>query len=98
MYGTVARLRVKPGQEEALIRLTREEDEQLDVPGYVSTSIYRLDSDPSTYVMAVVFESRELYRANAESPDQHARYLQFRELLEADPEWEDGEIVYPQTG
>ena len=31
--------------------------------------------------------------ANADSPAQDARYRQFRALLEADPEWHDGEIV-----
>lgn len=40
-----------------------------------------------------VFESREAYRANAASPEQHQRFLQLRALLEADPEWHDGAIV-----
>jgi hypothetical protein len=31
--------------------------------------------------------------ANADSPEQHQRYLAFREILESDPEWQDGEIV-----
>jgi len=36
---------------------------------------------------------------NADSPEQNTRYLEFRDLLEADPEWHDGEIVdmYPRT-
>jgi hypothetical protein len=31
--------------------------------------------------------------ANANDPEQHQWYLKIRELLEADPEWEDGEFV-----
>ena len=36
----------------------------------------------------------EAYVANADSQEQHERYLQMREWLTADPEWHDGEIVY----
>ena len=35
-----------------------------------------------------------LIRANADDPRMHERYLQYRELLEAEPEWHDGEIIY----
>ncbi len=45
-------------------------------------------------MVAVVFESREAYRANAESSEQHQRYLEMRELLAEDPEWFDGEVVH----
>ena len=41
----------------------------------------------------VVFESREAYWANAQSPDQNQRYQEMRALMLADPEWHDGEIV-----
>jgi len=44
--------------------------------------------------MAAVFESEDAYVANANSPEQHRRYQRYRELLSADPEWTDGEIVY----
>ena len=36
------------------------------------------------------------YRANADSPEQDARYQKLRALLEDDPEWNDGEIVYSE--
>jgi hypothetical protein len=39
-------------------------------------------------------ESKEADRANAESPEQHARYEEYRALLDADPEWHDGEIIF----
>jgi len=93
VYGTVARMTVKPGLEQAL-------DEQLksfetvDVPGFIRTTIYRLDSGSNEYVMAVVFDSKESYVANAESPEQNARYEEMRALLETAPEWSDGEIIH----
>jgi quinol monooxygenase YgiN len=95
MYGTIARLRIKPGKEEELRRLGQDMAPQ--IPGFVFQHVYRTDADPNEYYLVVGFESKEAYRANAESPAQHARYEQFRALLDADPEWHDGEIVdsYP---
>ncbi len=91
MYGTVARLRVKPGKEQELLNLLRDFG-TLGVPGYRTTYLYRMDSDPSEFYMAVVFDSKETYRANAESPEQDMRYRELLTLLEAEPEWHDGEI------
>lgn len=94
MYGTVARMQVKQGAEGQLEQQMREY-ESLKVPGYVTTYVYRMDADPQTYYIAVVFDSKESYVANARSPEQDARYQQMRALLESDPEWHDGEIVFP---
>jgi quinol monooxygenase YgiN len=40
-----------------------------------------------------IFEDRASYTANADNPEQHAWFTKMRDLLEADPEWEDGEYV-----
>lgn len=93
MYGTVARLRVKPGMESKLQELATQPGWN-DIPGLVGEWIYRMDGDANEYYMCVTFESKEAYVANAQSPEQHARYEQFRALLAADPEWHDGEIVF----
>jgi hypothetical protein len=45
-------------------------------------------------MLVVGFESKEAYRANAESPEQNARYEQYVQLLDGPPEWNDGEIAY----
>lgn len=94
MYGTVARMRITPGAESQLEQQFRE-FESLKVPGFVTTYVYRMDADPQTYYLAVVFDSKAAYEANAHSPEQDARYQQMRALLESDPEWHDGEIVSP---
>jgi quinol monooxygenase YgiN len=91
MYGTVARLRVKPGQEAALRRLGQETTGQ--IPGVVFHHVYRMDADPQELMLVVGFTSEQAYRANAASPEQHQRYEQYRALLDADPEWHDGEII-----
>jgi quinol monooxygenase YgiN len=93
MYGTVARMKAKPGTGELLAELGRQLSDDRPA-GMVGTWVYQLDADPDEYLLAVAFESREAYKANAASPEQDARYHQMRALLEADPEWHDGEIVY----
>ena len=95
MYGTIARLRIKPGMEEQLRQVGR--DAAQTIPGFVFEHVFRLDSAPNEYFLVVGFESKEAYVANANSPEQHQRYLAYRELLAAEPEWHDGEIVdsYP---
>jgi quinol monooxygenase YgiN len=93
MYGTVARIRVKPGMEQQLMEFSKEQEMSRKIPGWLETLVFRMDSDPQEYYLVVAFESRESYQANAESPEQDAEYRQFRDLLESDPEWSDGEIV-----
>ena len=93
MYGTVAHFRAKPGTEQQLQQINKEY-ETLKVPGFVKQYVYRMDSNPNEYIMTVVFQDKASYVANAESPDQHQRFMKFRALLESDPEWHDGEIVY----
>jgi quinol monooxygenase YgiN len=97
MYGTVARMRAKPGSGELLAQIGQQM--QADPPkGMASLNVYRLDADPDSYIMAVAFESKEAYWANANSPEQNERYVKMRELLAADPEWNDGEIVFSREG
>jgi quinol monooxygenase YgiN len=95
MYGTIARLRVKPGKEEELRRLGQEMSPQ--IPGLVFEHVYRTDADANELYLVVAFASEQAYCANAGSPEQHQRYEQLRALLDADPEWHDGEIIdsYP---
>ncbi len=40
-----------------------------------------------------VFSDKASYAANASDPEQDVWYGKFRDLLEADPEWEDGEYL-----
>jgi antibiotic biosynthesis monooxygenase (ABM) superfamily enzyme len=92
MYGTVARMRVKPGMEQKLLELGRRSDMRA-IPGLVAEAIYRLDGKADEYILVVAFADKASYQANASSSEQHQRYLEIRELLAADPEWNDGEVV-----
>jgi len=94
MYGTIARMQVKPGAEDQLMALSKEMEGQ--IAGHQGTYGYRSDTEPNVYWLAVAFTDKAAYQKNAQSPEQDARYQQMRALLAADPEWHDGEIVYPQ--
>ena len=93
MYGTVARLRLKRGMESRLQEVLKVY-EAAKVPGLVASYTYRLDKSPNEYYMSAIFENKELYLANANSPEQDARYRQLAALLDGEPEWHDGEIVH----
>lgn len=93
MYGTIARFRVKPGAEAQLVQV-QHEFEAMKVPGFIRSTVYRMDADPNDYYLVVTFDSKESYRANADSPEQDARYRKLLTLLESEPTWHDGEIIY----
>ncbi len=92
MYGTVAKFRVRQGMEAELERMASEGASR--IPGFSFEYAFRLDSDPQDLYLVVGFESEEAYRRNAESPEQHTRYESYRALLERDPEWHDGEVIF----
>jgi quinol monooxygenase YgiN len=92
MYGTVAQIRLKPGKEAELIRLAHAGSEF--APGLRFDFLYRTDADPREYVLVVAFTDKQTYEANAATPEQHAQYLKYRALMESDPVWHDGEIVF----
>jgi quinol monooxygenase YgiN len=90
MYGTIARVKIDPTKLEELIALNRR---IATAPGQLARYIYQMDADPGEVFLVAVFESKEAYWANANSPEQHQRFQEFRALMLADPEWHDGEIV-----
>ncbi len=91
-YGTVARMRTKPGKEADLLAMN--EEGASDVPGMVFQHVYRLDGAENEYILVVGFKDKDVYVANANSPEMHESYLAYRELLETDTEWNDGEVIY----
>lgn len=93
MYGTVAKMRVKAGAEQQFLQIA-ETVESVNVPGAVAVYIYQMDTNSREFYMTVVFESKESYVANANSPEQHQRFLQIMSVLENEPEWHDGAVVY----
>jgi hypothetical protein len=90
MYGTCARTRVKPENRDAL-RAVFDGQDYSGVEGFV-TSYILWENDSDVAWLFAVFENRELYDRNADDPAQNERYLEYRALLEDEPEWHDGEV------
>ena len=92
MYGTIARIRPKPGRSEELKVLLATQMRADPPPGYRWSYVFEPDQpdrEPTMFLIAM-FDDEATYRANAASPDQDARYRQYRALLEDDPDWMDG--------
>ena len=96
MYGTVARMKVKRENLEKLEALMTEREER-EVPGYRASHVLVPDAWNDEIVLTVIFDDKASYEKNAGDPAQHQDYLKYRALLEAEPEWTDGEIYSRQA-
>jgi quinol monooxygenase YgiN len=96
MYGSVARWRVKAGKQQELEQLS-EEMMREPRPGSRAVFVYRMDNDPQEYWVAGVFDSKDAYTTNSNTPEQDARFQRLRSLMDADPEWHDGEIIVARS-
>lgn len=95
MFGTVAHIRVKPGHEQQVMELSREwaDTRGRGVEGYVTGYLVRSERGPQEGILIAIFQDRESYMANAEDPEQDRWFRRFREHLQGDPDWHDGEFA-----
>ena len=100
MYGSIFRMKVKPGQEQKVVGLMDEWDRDFKpkVKGAVGGLLMRPDNRTGELVGVAIFQDRAAYEANADNPAQDGWYRRLREQLEADPEWEDGEYLSVDLG
>ena len=96
MYGTIARMKLQPGKEDEFIAQGNSYQD-LKIPGFIATAVYRADAGDNEYWLAVIFESKESYRANAEDPAQDERFQKMAAILAGEPEWHDGEVISRQV-
>lgn len=90
MYGSVFKMRPKPGKAAELRDYIMGVERR--APGMVTAYLLTEDNDGNVWGFGV-FENEKLYRANAADPEQAKIYEGFRAMLEADPEWHDGTIA-----
>ena len=95
MYGTIFRMKVKKGQEQELVEMFNEWDRQRKpkVKGALGGLLLLPDKKSGEVVGVAIFQNKATYEANANDPEQDKWYKRLRELLTADPEWEDGEYI-----
>ncbi len=94
MYGTIARMKVKSGQMSAFKKVMDDFNANRHPKGYSGQIIYQMDSDPNEIMLAVFFADKASYQANASDPEMNKEYERYRALLDADPEWNDGEVIH----
>jgi len=61
MYGTVARLQLKPGAE-ANLKAEIDKYPGPKIPGFVSTMVYWMDGNANEWYVAVAFRDKQLPR------------------------------------
>jgi len=89
MFGSIFRMQVKPGKKQELIELMN--DGSRTPPGMQAA--YMFDTGGDELWGVAVFTDEKSYRDNAASPEQDAEYRQMRDLLTADPEWHDANVI-----
>jgi hypothetical protein len=90
MYGTIARLKIS---RDNLAKLEALQGEQMgrNVAGFKAAHVLVPDERDDEAYLVVFFDDKASYQKNADDPAQHEDYLKMRALLDADPEWIDGE-------
>ena len=94
MFGTIARMRPKAGQETAVAEALDSWwlEQSGKVEGVVCVHLYR-GASAGDLVMSVVFDTQEHYEANAQDPRQDAWYRSLLTLLDGEPQWSDGDVL-----
>jgi heme-degrading monooxygenase HmoA len=95
LYGTIAKMKLKPGAEEKIMQVM--DGSTTHREGHVATYVFKSDADPNVHFVTTIFESKSAYKKFSDSPEQTTRFHQMRELLAADPEWHDGEVIHHDT-
>ena len=95
MYGTIFHMKVKPGQEQKVIDIFKdwERERKPKVKGVVGGLLLKPENRSGELIGVAVFDDKASFMANANDPEQDKWFRRLRELLEADPDWEDGEYV-----
>ena len=102
VYGTVVKMKLSPegvkNMRDYYAEIYPEEDREGDrrLPeGAICAIDFQLDDEPDTFIHIAIFESREAYWANAESPEQNERFEKAMAMLQpvGEPEWHDGAVM-----
>jgi quinol monooxygenase YgiN len=88
VFGTIGRVRVKPENKARLVQVLRQAPE---VSGLVRSFFLFPKDKPDEVLMVAMFEDEDAYYRSAQDPALQEGYLRYRELLEDEPQWTDGE-------
>ena len=93
MYGTVARIKIKPGSFDQFSAASEEMTSDSG-HGEVVVMTFQSSDDPDELYLLAVFEDEEKYYANADRPETDASFRKMSQYFAEDPQWHDGEVVF----
>ena len=92
MFGTVARMKMKPGSMDEMRRLGQQQEER-NAEGFQVMLTFQSQKDPDEVWLVIGFKDEATYRANANDPQTSKMAGEMANLMAGPPEWHDGEIV-----
>src|ERR671932_2434939 len=94
-YGTIFRMRIKPGAEQQVLSLMEEweRDRKPKIRGALGSYLFRPDNRPNELIGVAVFRDQQSYRANGNDPEQDAWYRRLAGPLESDPQGGGGGVL-----
>lgn len=96
---TFMRFRAKPKERVSVINDFQrwEREHKARAEGFVQAMLASSYDDLDEFSATIVFESKETYDGNSNSPEQSAWYEEFRQHIVDDPEWFDGNLEVQMT-
>ena len=94
MYGTIGRMKPKPGQRDALLSLMNAAPSGAAAQGYRASYVLKADEGDEV-VVVVIYEDQPAYSAMVHDPATDANFGKIMELLQEEPAWTDGEWLAP---
>jgi quinol monooxygenase YgiN len=94
MFGTIAQVKVAPGEEAAFREVWEAWTEARGMEtGVMSAQLFKLERELGAYCVVGVFRDRASYLTNAADPITDEWFRKLRATLAEDPIWHDGEVI-----
>ena len=92
MYGTIGRMRPKPGKRDELVAMMSAPPAGAAANGYRGAYLLKADEDDEV-VVAVMYEDKDAYMAMVHDPQTDENFGKIMALLQDEPTWTDGEWI-----
>ena len=92
---TFWKMKVKPGKIQEIVQImgSPEDQKRIKERGWQATVVGTRKDNPDEVWGMVTWDNSDNYKKNADSSDQDADFQKMRQLLAADPEWFDCDVV-----
>jgi len=92
MYGTLGRMKPKPGKRDELVAMMAASPTGAAANGYRGAYLLKADEGDEV-VVAVMYEDKDAYVAMVHDPQTDENFGRIMALLEDEPTWTDGEWI-----